>query len=794
MCSLDFKSLRASQISSEATVARTLLEPKLDEQFLMHANWVLTHRGGAHARHLFESFMSIYRHTGHPIGHMDTALFKAHLVRWILGVYDRTKFLAIHQSEDHPLCDYFINSSHNTYLEADQVKGRSSTKMYQHVLLQGCRCIEVDCWDAKDGEPIIFHGHTLTSMIKFEDTVKVCRDYAFAVSPYPIIFSIENHCTPAQQDKMAEYFKEQFGELLLLRTGDETKLPNLAELKYCAILKGKRFPSEKATPNLSAITYLGAVPFALDGHPLDMTSFDEDKIKKQDHQNMLMYHRRQFSRIYPRGSRVNSSNYDPIFSWAKGCQMVALNFQTQSHPLWTNTGLFLNNGGSGYVLKSKNFLKPGTSTTHEMLRLRIRVLLATGLPESSDYRVIIRVRGMLSMGMMHRTERQRAQDGRVEWREADGAQRLVSQSDILLVEVCSGSGSLLCWTSMPVARIRQGYGALALRDPKSGRFLAEPLLWVHTSSPLAGQDSEQDQEEEFLAQEGKYRLSKSRLRCAVAFRDDVWIGSFDGRVLVVDPMRIADESSHGVRRALSVSTHPSRITELVVVHDNVVSSGMSPDIIIWDQHYHHTILQGHREVVMSMLHLEKLEQLWSVDLSGELRIWDDRKFSLIRTAQLETGIKCLVAAASKTDALQVWVGLHRSISVLDPQTLKTIHEIDVAPASRAFLFVRDLQEMWIPSNFGITVFLLDDTPIRTHHLEGHCAKVTSLHVVDGAGSRPMVLSGSFDKTICVWDSVAKTRLQTIQDAHGDSVEFMVGTNKMIWSGSTDCMVCVWSVP
>jgi hypothetical protein len=32
-------------------------------------------------------------------------------------------------------------------------------------------------------------------------------------------------------------------------------------------------------------------------------------------------------RIYPRGSRVNSSNYDPVPLWLAGCQLVALNYQ-----------------------------------------------------------------------------------------------------------------------------------------------------------------------------------------------------------------------------------------------------------------------------------------------------------------------------------------------------------------------------------------------------------------------------------------------------------------------------------
>ena len=39
---------------------------------------------------------------------------------------------------------------------------------------------------------------------------------------------------------------------------------------------------------------------------------------------------RQFVRTYPVGSRIDSSNYDPIPLWNHGIQMVALNVQTPS--------------------------------------------------------------------------------------------------------------------------------------------------------------------------------------------------------------------------------------------------------------------------------------------------------------------------------------------------------------------------------------------------------------------------------------------------------------------------------
>lgn len=116
-----------------------------------------------------------------------------------------------------------------------------------------------------------------------------------------------------------------------------------------------------------------------------MHSFSESKVRSLCRQTKskkwAIYNQSHMTRTFPGGSRVDSSNYNPILAWSQGCQLVALNFQTPDAYLRLNDGRFRENGGCGYVLKPTSLMVNDNFDSEIPIIMTIRMLGGSCLPK-----------------------------------------------------------------------------------------------------------------------------------------------------------------------------------------------------------------------------------------------------------------------------------------------------------------------------------------------------------------------------------------------------------------------------
>ncbi|KAG8138405.1 hypothetical protein E2320_004302 [Naja naja] len=364
----------------------------------------------------------------------------------------KSEHRTVYQDMSRPLCEYFISSSHNTYLLSDQLIGSSHLWGYASALMKGCRCLEIDCWDGPNNDPVVYHGYTLTNKISFMTVIQVIDKYAFVVSDYPLILSLENHCSPKQQEVMVDYLKTILGDKLALKfkimiknkkigtleetlerkdmdshgqTGEfeeeetsddesnnELKRPEQSLVKKRQARWKSAAPPRKKQKIRKIKIALALSELVIYTKSQKFTSFEDSRKNQRFYEtnsigeakarklyymrlfiaNEFVQHTLRFlTRIYPRGIRTNSSNYNPQEFWNIGCQMGnGLKFPNPGVQMDLQIGKFSDNGGCGYILKPEFLRNENTqfnlyniSADHQPITLTIKLISGHQLPPSN---------------------------------------------------------------------------------------------------------------------------------------------------------------------------------------------------------------------------------------------------------------------------------------------------------------------------------------------------------------------------------------------------------------------------
>ncbi|KAL0945843.1 hypothetical protein HGRIS_012126 [Hohenbuehelia grisea] len=119
--------------------------------------------------------------------------------------------------------------------------------------------------------------------------------------------------------------------------------------------------------------------------PEHIFSLSENTASKMIKENMLaliQHCENHLVRVYPKGLRVNSSNYEPHAYWAAGAQVVAINWQTFDFGYMINQAMFQQFNRAGYVLKPLTLRMHGSELLQKRTKhfLDVTVISAQQLP------------------------------------------------------------------------------------------------------------------------------------------------------------------------------------------------------------------------------------------------------------------------------------------------------------------------------------------------------------------------------------------------------------------------------
>ncbi|KAM5583238.1 phosphoinositide phospholipase C 4 [Rosa sericea] len=211
--------------------------------------------------------------------------------------------------------------------------------------------------------------------------------------------------------------------------------------------------------------------------------------------DVVRFTQKNILRVYPKGTRFNSSNYKPLIGWMHGAQMVAFNMQGYGKSLWLMHGMFRANGGCGYV-KKPDFVMNDEQIFYPKAKLpvkktlKVKVYMGDGWHldfkqthfdsySPPDFYTRVGIAGVPADEVMKKTKK-KEDDWIPVWEEEFTFPLRAPELALLRIEVheydMSEKDDFGGQTCLPVSELRQGIRAVPLFDRKGVKYNSVRLL------------------------------------------------------------------------------------------------------------------------------------------------------------------------------------------------------------------------------------------------------------------------------------------------------------------------------
>ncbi|EPS61000.1 hypothetical protein M569_13801, partial [Genlisea aurea] len=298
----------------------------------------------------------------------------------------------------------------------------------------------------------------------------------------------EPSCLTAEHDEDEEDEEEEEDKKVMHQENDleDSKIHETLEYRYLiAIHAGK--------PK-------GGIEAALKVEPgkvrrLSLSEQALEKAARSHGTDIVRFTQKNILRVYPRGTRFNSSNFKPQIGWLHGAQMVAFNMQGYGRSLWLMQGMFRGNGGCGFV-KKPDFLMNASDVfdpkakLHVKRTLKVKVYMGDGwhmdfkpthfdLYSPPDFYTVVGIAGAPGDEAMKKTKKKEDNWTPV-WDEEFAFPLSVPEVALLRIEVheydMTEKDDFAGQICLPVSELRSGIRAVPLCDRKGERLKSVRLL------------------------------------------------------------------------------------------------------------------------------------------------------------------------------------------------------------------------------------------------------------------------------------------------------------------------------